>query len=387
MTAAQLRIAMLAPFGIRPKGTLLARMLPLAQALQQRGHQVLIIAPPIHNRADAATQQDHGGVTVVHTAFPALPEALQAITQAALMRRQLTAFRPDVVHLFKPKGYGGLAVLGLGKLPLVVDMDDWEGPGGWNDLLPYPAAARRLFAWQERDLPRRAAAVTVVSSTLQSLVWAMGVAADRVTLLPNGTAVSTLQAPRPVEQPPTLLFYTRFWECDLADLAATLQLIHQARPEIRLRLIGRGEQGQEQQLHALAHAQGWAAMIDDHGWLAAEAIPPLLAGSDVAIAPISDTLINRCRGMAKLLEIAAHGVPIVADDVGTARDLLAPDAGILVRPGDSQARAAAVLALFADAAERARLRSALLTAATRYRWTVLAERAEQVYQRACRSRP
>ena len=43
------RITMLAPFGIRPKGTLSARMLPLAQALPRRGHRVSIVAPPVQN--------------------------------------------------------------------------------------------------------------------------------------------------------------------------------------------------------------------------------------------------------------------------------------------------------------------------------------------------
>ena len=72
------------------------------------------------------------------------------------------------------------------RLPLVVDSDDWEGWGGWNDLLPYPASAKRLFAWQERDLPRRADAVTVASRTLQTQVWGSGVPPEEVFYLPNG---------------------------------------------------------------------------------------------------------------------------------------------------------------------------------------------------------
>lgn len=68
---------MIAPFGIRPKGTLLARMLPLAQALQQRGHIVTIVAPPIHNPADGGTARYAGGVMVVHTATPPIGGLLQ----------------------------------------------------------------------------------------------------------------------------------------------------------------------------------------------------------------------------------------------------------------------------------------------------------------------
>ena len=188
---------MLAPFGIRPKGTLAARMLPLAQALVRCGHRVVIVAPPVHNPNDAATCVEYDGVPVIHTAAPRAPGVAQ---QTLALLQETLRQRPDVVHLFKPKGYAGLAALALHHLrpalPLVVDTDDWEGPGGWNDLLPYPSAAKRLFAWQERDLLRRADAITVASRALETLVWSMGIAPERVFYLPNGVKPSTLDTQR-----------------------------------------------------------------------------------------------------------------------------------------------------------------------------------------------
>src|SRR5206468_9087352 len=41
-----MRIAFLAPFGLQPKGTVSARMLPLAHALAGRGHMVRVVIPP-----------------------------------------------------------------------------------------------------------------------------------------------------------------------------------------------------------------------------------------------------------------------------------------------------------------------------------------------------
>ncbi len=376
---------MIAPFGMRPKGTLLARMLPLAQALRQRGHTVRIAAPPVHNPADGGTTQVYDGVPVTHTAVPPAGGLVAAIWHTLALWRELQRSQPDVIHLFKPKGFGGLAVLGRGRVPLVVDCDDWEGPGGWNDALPYPPPAKALFAWQERDLPRRADAVTVVSRALETLVWAMGVPASQVFYLPNGAPRTEPLPPHP-SATPTIVLYTRFWELDLAEVAAALALIHQARPDARLLLIGKGERGEEQQLYALAAAQGWAAMIDNRGWQDPTAIPALLASADVALAPIRDTLINRARGMAKLVELLAAGLPIVASDVGAARDYLAPDAGALVPPGDPTALATATLKLIADEAARARLRAAARAAAQRLRWDNLAPTAEAAYQWACRSR-
>src|SRR5215212_10018916 len=120
-----LRIAMLAPFGIRPKGTLSARMLPLAQALVRRGYAVSIAAPPIQNPQDAGTRAVYHGVSVTHTAAPRWPGPLGVAQQVLALLRAILAERPDLIHLFKPKGYSGLAALLVRRLrpdlPLVVD--------------------------------------------------------------------------------------------------------------------------------------------------------------------------------------------------------------------------------------------------------------------------
>jgi glycosyltransferase involved in cell wall biosynthesis len=387
----RLRIVMLAPFGIRPKGTLLARMLPLAQALVQRGHSVTIVAPPVQNPGDAATRVLHGAVPVVHTALPQLPGPAAVLEQSALLLRLALAERPDLLHLFKPKGYGGLAALATTPLglPLVLDADDWEGPGGWNDLLPYPSTARRLFAWQERDLPQRAAAVTVASRTLESLVWALGVKPGRVFYLPNGAepgqaAVGGLPVTAHVT-PATLLLYTRFWELDLAELAAALAALHQARPDARLLVVGRGENGEEQRLLALAERAGFSALLDYRGWLSPEAIPAVLAEAQIALVPARDTLINRARCSAKLLELMGAGLAVVASDVGEARSFVGHEqSGLLVRPGDPGALATAAMRLLDDAALRVRLAAGAREVAARFSWACLAPVAEAAYLAALR---
>jgi glycosyltransferase involved in cell wall biosynthesis len=390
------RIVMLAPFGIRPKGTLLARMLPLAQALARRGHAVTIVAPPVQNPEDAGTRVLYGAVPVVHTALPRLRGPGAALEQSAALLRLALAERPDLLHLFKPKGYGGLAALAAAsaRMPLVVDADDWEGPGGWNDLLAYPAYARRLFAWQERDLPRRAAAVTVASRTLESLVWALGVAPERVFYLPNGVdcrlpsaaAQPSAVEPETRQHAAPLLLYTRFWELDLAELAAALAAIHQARPGARLLLVGRGENGEERQLLALAERAGFTALLDYRGWLEPAVIPATLAEARIALVPARDTLINRARCSAKLLELMGAGLAVAASDVGEARAFVRhEESGLLVRPGDAGALAAAAIRLIDDGALRARLAAGALAAARRFSWERLAPTAEAAYAAALRA--
>jgi len=381
-----MRIVMLAPFGIRPKGTLLARMLPLARALARRGCAVSIVAPPVHNPEDAGTRVVYDGVPVTHT--PLLrPGLAGALRQSGAMLRQALTERPDLLHLFKPRGFGGLAALFARALrpalPLVVDADDWEGWGGWNDLLPYPGYARRLFAWQERDLPRRAAAVTVASRTLESLVWAMGVAPARVFYLPNGLAAPTAPLARDRDAQAagrSIVLYTRFWELDMAELAAALAAIHLRRPDARLIVVGRGERGEERELRARAERAGFGAMLDERGWLDPAQIPATLAGAAIALAPARDTLINRARCSAKLLELLGAGLAVVASDVGEARAFIEHErSGLLAPPGNPGALAAAALRLLDDPALRARLAAGARQTAARYDWDNLAAVAERAY--------
>jgi glycosyltransferase involved in cell wall biosynthesis len=384
---------MLAPFGIRPKGTLSARMLPLAQALHRRGHCVSIIAPPVQNPQDAGRRDTYDGVPVTHTRQPTLPGAAGVAQQVQWLLSAALAERPHVLHLFKPKGYSGLAAL-LGRmvrpaLPLVVDTDDWEGWGGWNDLLPYPRSAKMLFAWQERDLPRRAAAVTAASRTLQAQIWGFGVPPERVFYVPNGVeglgikdrGLGVRHIPNPDPQSLVMLLYTRFWEFDLRDFVAALVPIISNCPAARLVVVGRGERGEEHELLRLAARAGIAAAIDYRGWAEPQAIPALLASADVALVPMDDTLINRARALAKLLELMEAGLPIVAARVGQVAEYIEDGrSGVLVPPHNPAALAQATLGLIANPALRVQLgQAASKRVAQCYSWDRLAPDVEAAY--------
>lgn len=385
----QLHVAMLAPFGIRPKGTLLARMLPLAQGLVGRGHRVTIVAPAVANPEDAGTIVEHDGVLVIHTPQATLPGPASVAQHVTALLQTVLAEQPDLVHLFKPKGYSGLAALGIlaikPALPFLVDTDDWEGWGGWNDLLPYPYPAKLLFAWQERDLPRRADVVTVASRTLQTQVWGFDVAPERVIYLPNGVHNEAGKKPGVgTQQQATLLLYTRFWEFDLIELVQALVAIAQHRPDVRLVVVGKGERGEERELLQLAMRAGIGHVIDYRGWAAPEDVPGYFAQADVALYPIADRLINRAKSPAKLLEQMAAGLAIVAASVGEVGEFIEHgQSGLLVPPGNPAAFAQAVLTLLNNGVLRARLGAgAQKRVGEAFNWARLAWIAEGAYELA-----
>ncbi|RQW82093.1 MAG: glycosyltransferase WbuB, partial [Geobacter sp.] len=151
-----MKIVFLAPFSIRPKGTLIARMLPLAGHLQEWGHEVVIIAPPYTNPEDSGKVETVGNVTIRNIHLGPLQGAAAAPLLAWRMFLASRKETPELVHLFKPKGYGGLAAMlhlllngiGLQLPPLYVDCDDREGHGGMNDLCRYSLPERLLFQHQ-----------------------------------------------------------------------------------------------------------------------------------------------------------------------------------------------------------------------------------------------
>jgi glycosyltransferase involved in cell wall biosynthesis len=398
-------IVVVGPFGLRPKGTMGVRALPMARALAARGHRVTMLLPPWQNPEDAGKHWEEDGVVVENIPLPPrIPALFHLLTALRLVRRTLS-IRPDVVHIFKPKAYSGLAHWLLARLPharrprLVVDTDDWEGPGGWNEIGGYTPAQRRFFAWQERWGLTHADAVTVASRTLESLVWALGVPPSCVFYVPNGVDQSCVVHPAscPLPPAPCILLYTRFFEFPASRVVDILRRVRQSVPEAHLLIVGKGLFGEQDQLLDLATQSGLtvanhASRITHHGsritpaityagWVPAETLPTYFACATLAIYPFDDTLVNRTKCAVKLLDLLAAGVPVVAEAVGQNREYIRHgETGWLVEPGDVAAFVEAVVRLLGDAQLRERLgEAAARDLRHRFAWACLVETVEQAY--------
>lgn len=392
-----MKIAFLAPFGLRPKGTVIARMVPLAAALQKLGHSVVIVAPPYTNPEDSGKVAIVSGVTIRNIKLGPRNKILSALFLAGRMFRTSLAENPDIIHLFKPKGYGGLAVilqltlkrLGM-KMPLLlVDTDDWEGKGGMNELHPYSVAERIVFRLQEDCLVPRAEAVTVASRTLQTKVWGMGVPPERVLYLPNcvddvpaGDGELVRQKLGISAGAPVVLLYTRFFEFSQDKLHFICAEIFRQVPEVRFLVVGAGRNNEESLLVDYFSENGFDSALFMAGWIQPEEIPSYLAAADVALYPFSDTLVNRSKCPAKLTEILRAGVPVVADNVGQLAEYVKPGvSGILCDPENWNEMADQAARLLND-----RSAGRVLGAAGRnclldsFNWKKYAVRLEALYQ-------
>jgi glycosyltransferase involved in cell wall biosynthesis len=313
------------------------------------------------------------------------------------MARRATRLDPDVVHVFKPIGYSGLTGVALrwfSRLPLVLDTDDWEGTGGWNDVNAYPALWKRLFDWQERWLARHADAVTVVSRTLQTQVWGFGVDPSRVVYLPNGPEgalrscaqvgeeeKADVRARLGVGNAPLALYLGHIPHGSDLDLALDAFVrIHDRLPEARLVIAGVGDGLPRLQ----AHAEG--AGLDDRvvfpGWIDHEQAPLYVAASDAVINPYRDTLINRSKCAGKVVKAMAMGKAVVTSRVGENLEYIEDGrSGLLTAPGDVDDLAQALLSVLSDRVWAAELgRNAQQRIWERYDWDARVGEVERAYR-------
>jgi glycosyltransferase involved in cell wall biosynthesis len=391
-------VVMVGPFGLRLRGTMGVRALPMAKALAARGYTVAVLLPPWRNPQDAGRCWEEDGVAVENICLPpGIPALFHVLTAFRLARRAL-ALRPDVVHFFKPKAYSGLTHWLLARLPrarrprLVVDTDDWEGPGGWNEISGYSSFQRRFFTWQERWGLTHANAITVASRTLESLVWALGVCSERVFYVPNGIGYRELDAascgadtdagyPASGARVQTILLYTRFFEFSLSRVVDVLRRVRERVPQARLLVVGKGLSAEEDEMLALVQRAGLTDAVEYVGLVESAALPGYFARADVAIYPFDDTLVNRAKCAVKLRDLLAAGVPVVAEDVGQNREMIRHgETGWLVESGDVASFASAVVRLLGDAQLRARLgQAAARDVRERLAWDRLVRTVEKAY--------
>jgi len=367
-----MRIAFVAPFGLQSKGTTRARALPLARALARRGHQVILLIPPYDSPQDSDQRWSDNGVDVVNVRLPAARWAgsLWHLILAWRLLCAVYACQPEAVHIFKPKGPSGLvgaALWSLGErgrwiangglsrarrshsVMLIVDTDDWEGPGGWNDLAGYPAVWRWLFAWQEKWGVRHAHMVTAASKMLVDHARSLRVSIpDSVVYLPNGyepLTRGTLSYPPVTSE--TVLWYTRFWEIEPAWVIDMWMQVHRAAPASQLLVVGRGLHGEERDFLKAVTKKGLGQAVEYLGWDEATLVSALLR-SRLVIFPLADTLVNRARCPVKLAQVLGTGWPVVVHRVGEAASYVTEESGLLISPDEPEAFAEAVLQLLRD---------------------------------------
>ena len=144
-------------------------------------------------------------------------------------------------------------------------------------------------------------------------------------------------------------------------------------PDVRLRIIGKGEYRSE--LENRARRNGTAGRVEFRDWVPLEELPDLIAQASVGyVGMLCDLMLSN-----KLMEYVALGVPAVVSRWPTYQHYFPEDAVTYFRPGDADDLTAAILRLWRQpqAAARRAARDAHLYQS--YRWKVQRQSYLDVY--------
>lgn len=265
-----------------------------------------------------------------------VPSGAGGLASLSAMRRYFRQHRPAILHTHNPTPhqYGAIAAA-AGGVPIVVHTKH-----GRNIL----RTARSR--WLERLAGRLTNIVVPVSADSAEVARTTdGVPADRIEVIRNGIAIG----------PEVTRARTSGWRIvhvarlnpvkDQRTLLHAVRLVANAHPEVRLHLVGDGEE--REALEQLTDALGLRDQVIFHGFT--DNVRPFLADADLFV------LSSVSEGIAlTLLEAMAASLPVVATDVGGNREVVVPgETGLLVPPGDPAALAEAMAALLADPARAA----------------------------------
>ena len=184
------------------------------------------------------------------------------------------------------------------------------------------------------------------------------VPAERIAVVPDATIPPT--GPLPPRDPAgrEVVYAGQLypWKGVSTLLAAMAEL-----PEARLTVFGgRGRPADPDLLacQALAEELGVQERVTFAGFVPHAEVRRRIAGAGAAVVPLPDNLMARYfTSPLKLFDYMAAGVPIVATDLPTIREVLADgDTGLLVPPEDPAALAAAIRRLLVNPGLANRLR-------------------------------
>lgn len=382
------RICFVAPFSLNVKGSVRARILPLAKVLAQRGSEVMVLIPPWDSPDDGGKSWQDGGVRIVNVSVRGgLPLIL------GRMIREIRGFGPEILHIVKPRAHAGLIQWLFWQLRrsgprIFLDVDDWEQ--AWEGVAGYAWPVARFLAWQEEWGIRHADGITAASRWLEKRV--NDYAPDTPILyLPNGvpdTDAPILSGQPSSGQPPTILLFSRFVEVDPAWMGEFWAAMQQKVPNVRLIVAGQGIQPHHEAAMRIVIGASttrstpptppnviWLGYID----------PPALAAAthtaDCAIFPAANIPLNQAKCSVRLATTLMAGLPVVASAVGEQVNYAAGGAARLV---DADASPADFAQAVADLLAAPQDRVALAAQARRhlveeYDWEKLGERLDDFY--------
>jgi PEP-CTERM/exosortase A-associated glycosyltransferase len=366
------------------------------------GYETLQMTTPRQHNGEALAE-DVGSLrfhrtrlgTSVLEGMPGLRYVREVAATARRIDELVAQFSPDVLHAHSPV-LNALPAWKIGRrrgIPVVYEVRaSWEDAavdhGTTREGTVRYRGARALETWALRRVDH----VTTICEGLRRDIIGRGVAADRVTVIPNavdtdefafGTrADPELRAKLGLEGKRVIGFAGSFYGYEGLDLLLeALAMLAPRRPELRALLVGGGPQ--DEALRAQASASGLGDRVIFAGRVPHQEVQRYYELIDVLAYPRRSMRLTELVTPLKPLEAMAQGRMFVASDVGGHRELVRHgETGFLCKAGDAAALAGQIDAVFDDEASWPRIaRQARQFVESERTWTKSVRRYQDVYMR------
>jgi len=367
------RIALVSPYDLDVVGGVQAHVLALAAALRSGGDEVQVLGPG----STAPGRTGLGRSRSIPANGSRAPIALSPRAVTAL-RRELRAFRPDIVHVHEPFVPAiGVAAAMTRVAPVVMTFHAAAERGALAPLYRSIRGPARLIAGRARRL----IAVSDVAAAFHAR--ALGLDPAEFLRIPNGVDVARFRREEPTDRVTSgerIVVLGRFEHRKGVDVAVRAFLsLAPGRPEATLLLLGDGPMRARIAALVAEAPTGVAARVTLQGRVGPDELPAALRSASVLVVPSRG---GESFGIV-LLEGMAAGVPLVASDIPGYRAVARPEQeAVLVAPDDPAALAAAIGRVLDDPV----LRSSLIAAGQRrvaeHDWQRIAGMLRGVYAQA-----
>ncbi len=323
-------------------------------------------------------------ISVPSFAIPTRPDYRIALGITPNVRRDLKAFKPDIIHLSAPDLLGS-AALKLARsldVPIVASVHTL-----FDTYLDYYALGwlsgfvrNRLWAFYRGCdyvmAPTNAIADELRIKALPARVriWARGVDPDLFNPQRRSAAWRAQQGLG--ADLPVVVFMGRIvMEKGLAVFADAVRRLEQQYGPTQVLVIGDGP--------ARAAFEDMLPNARFTGFLTGEALATALASGDIFFNPSSTETFGNVN-----LEAMASGLAMVCSDAPNTRALLRDgESAILCPPTDAQRFCEAITSLIRDPALLAQMQNAAFERSVDYRWPEILDAVVEVYREALASRP
>jgi glycosyltransferase involved in cell wall biosynthesis len=355
-----MRITLVGPLP-PPSGGMANQTLQLARLLALEGMDVDMVQ--VNEPCRPAWVGKIRGVRAVFRLVPYLARLWRSIGRA------------DVVHLMANSGWSwhffAVPAIWVGwfrRVPVVVNYR-----GGY---------AREFLSRQSRLVAftmGRASCLMVPSKFLEKVFTDFDM---RSRVVPNIVDINRFSSSGDVFSRPPVILVARNLEpiYDNSTAICALAALRKTLPQARLVIAGSG--GEETSLRRLAVDMGQTDHVEFVGRVASEDMPGLYSNAAVVLNPsLVDNMPN------SVLEAFAAGVPVVSTNVGGVPYMVQEGRNaLLVKPGDAEAMATALLRVLGDKNLAKRLSVAGRETAAQYDWPQIRARLFSIYDEVARGR-